>query len=371
MVNIQQDFHMTNGEGENSYTKNSRRQEMILLESMPMIDKAIRKVLETLDVKTMTIADLGCSSGPNTLLFVSNLIDITAEHCKKAVECDPMELQIFLNDLPGNDFNQVFRSLDNLKKVTAGQKRNTPLLFYISGLPKSYYNRLLPRESVHLFHSSCSLHWRLQVPEVLDPRRVKLNKDNIFITRTTSPFVVKCFQEQFNKDFSTFLKMRHEELVYGGKMVLTFCGRKDEDVYNGDLNKLFELLAISLQSLVAKGLIEREKLDSFNLPLYGPSIAEVREIVMQNHMFQLDHIKPFEKNWDPYDDTEGDDVHDSARSGTNVSKFIRAIVESLIASHFGENILDVLFIEYACFVSKHLEKEKTKFAIITMILTKI
>ena len=35
-------------------------------------------------------------------------------------------------------------------------------------------------------------------------------------------------------------------------MVLTFCGRKDENVYNGDLNKLFGLLAMSLQSLVTK-----------------------------------------------------------------------------------------------------------------------
>ena len=79
-----------------------------------------------------------------------------------------------------------------------------------------------------------------------------LNKDNIYISETSTSFVVKCFREQFNKDFSTFLKLRHEELVYGGKMVLTFCGRKDENVYNGDLNKLFGLLAMSLQSLVTK-----------------------------------------------------------------------------------------------------------------------
>ena len=35
-------------------------------------------------------------------------------------------------------------------------------------------------------------------------------------------------------------------------MVLTFVGRKDEDVYNGDMNQLYGLLARSLQSLVAK-----------------------------------------------------------------------------------------------------------------------
>lgn len=35
-------------------------------------------------------------------------------------------------------------------------------------------------------------------------------------------------------------------------MVLVFLGRKDEDVYNGDLNQLFGLVARSLQSLVLK-----------------------------------------------------------------------------------------------------------------------
>ena len=80
------------------------------------------------------------------------------------------------------------------------------------------------------------------VPEELHARNeTPLNKDNIYITKTTPSFVVKCFQEQFHKDFSLFLKLRHEELVYGGKMVLTFVGRKDEDVYNGDMNQLYGL----------------------------------------------------------------------------------------------------------------------------------
>jgi hypothetical protein len=73
---------------------------MILLEGMPMIDNAIRKVYEDIVLKTMTIADLGCSSGLNTFLFVSNLIDIIVEQCNKAANSDPIELQIFLYDLP-------------------------------------------------------------------------------------------------------------------------------------------------------------------------------------------------------------------------------------------------------------------------------
>jgi hypothetical protein len=91
------------------------------------------------------------------------------------------------------------------------------------------------------------------VPEGLEGKReVYLNEENMYITNNTSPLVVKLFQEQFRKDFSLFLRLRHEELVFGGQMVLTFLGRKNEDVYSGDLNHLFGLLSESLQSLVVK-----------------------------------------------------------------------------------------------------------------------
>jgi hypothetical protein len=73
---------------------------------------------------------------------------------------------------------------------------------------------------------------------------------DIYITKTMSPSMVKLFQHQFQKDFSLFLRLRYEELVSGGQMVLTFIGRKHEDVFTGESNHLYGLLAQSLKSLV-------------------------------------------------------------------------------------------------------------------------
>ena len=114
--------------------------------------------------------------------------------------------------------------------------------------------------------------------------------------------------------------------------------------------------------------MEKEKLDSFNLPVYGPSTDEVKAVVDQSQQFELTNIKLFETNWDPYDDSEGNYVHDSVQSGINVANCLRAVMEPLFTSHFGESVLDELFKKFAYNVALHLVKEKTKYSVITLSL---
>jgi jasmonate O-methyltransferase len=90
------------------------------------------------------------------------------------------------------------------------------------------------------------------VPEDLS-NGTHLNEQNIYIGKTTSPTVVTLFQEQFRKDFKLFLALRYKELLSGGRMVLTFLGRKSEEMLmHGEVGTMWELLAKSLQSLVQK-----------------------------------------------------------------------------------------------------------------------
>nr|BAD45795.1 putative benzothiadiazole-induced S-adenosyl-L-methionine:salicylic acid carboxyl methyltransferase 1 [Oryza sativa Japonica Group] len=319
------DFHMAIGEAEANYANNSRLQRKALIKTKPVLEKVMRQVYMALLPPTMVVADLGCSVGINTLLFVSKVTSTVADaQCHNELGCHIMELQFFLNDLPRNDFNQVFQSLQQFtKSIAAGHPKGVALPpFYISGLPGSYYNRLFPCQSVHLFHSSYCLHWQSQ------------------------------------------------ELVPGGKMLLTFLGRKKDDVLDGDLSHLFGLLAQALQSLFTEGIVEKGKLESFNLPIYGPSIDEVKTVITRNKLFCIDHIELFESNWDPYDDLEHDGMHISPHRGMNVAKCIRAVSEPLLASHFGEYILDKLFQRFAQIVERHLAKENVKYSVIVLSLNR-
>nr|CAB3470203.1 unnamed protein product [Digitaria exilis] len=305
-MKMESDFHMVKGEGETSYTTNSRLQV--------------------------------CK---NALIVLSEVTNAMRGH--------PVELQFFLNDLPGNDFNQIFQSYEQLKNSTAADHNGERLSpFYIAGF-------LMIVKTVEV---------AIQFPDGLDGNGV-----NIYIATTTPPSVVKLYQEQFKKDFMLFLELRYRELSFAGQMVLTFLGRKNEDVYNGNMNYLYELLAQSLQSLVEKDLVNQKKLNSFNLPFYGASVAEVKEVVNWSGLFDINQINLFESSWDPCHDSEDINVPDRVQSGVNIAKSIRAVMETLFVGHFGESIIDALFKEFANKVAAYLQRENnTKYSIITLSL---
>jgi hypothetical protein len=107
------------------------------------------------------VADLGCSSGPNTFLVISEIVDTVHGIYQQTNNKSP-ELQVFLNDLPGNDFNTVFKSLPAFYKKLKEEKGDFGPCF-VSGLAGSFYGRLFPSQSLHFVHSSNSLHWLSQV----------------------------------------------------------------------------------------------------------------------------------------------------------------------------------------------------------------
>ncbi|KAF8642608.1 hypothetical protein HU200_067288 [Digitaria exilis] len=338
-------------------------QRKALTETWPELHKAIEAVLKSLSPgSSMVAADLGCSSGPNTLLVVSEVMNTIGAYARERADdsISAMEVQFFLNDLPGNDFNLVFRSLEpQLRSLVP---------CYVAGLPGSIYTRIFPCQSVHLFHSSQCLMWRSKVPEDLS-NGTYVNGGNIYIGKNTPQVVVELFREQFKNDFELFLKLRYKELVPGGRMVLTFMGRKGGDMpMHGTVARVWELLSKAVQHLVEKGRIEKKKLSSFNMPYYAPSVDEVTQLIKQSNIFEIEDIRLFETNFDAHDDSDGDVVLDCSSSAENIAKIIRAGIEPLIINHFGEDILDELFRVYCSILAKNLEKGKAMCPVIVVML---
>ncbi|XP_074559253.1 anthranilate O-methyltransferase 1-like [Curcuma longa] len=373
-LKVEQALHMVGGEGDTSYATNSRLQEKAIYQTKPLLATTIEEMYKELLPEHMVVVDLGCSSGSNTFIVVSQVLNIIVELRQMMETKKPLEVQFFLNDLPGNDFNFIFQSLDKFKKKMEEEtKRELLVPYYVVGVAGSFYGRLFPCASVHFFHSSYCLMWLSQVPEELENEQgVLLNKENIYWTETSSPQVEKAYREQHKKDFSTFLRSRHAELNIGGGMMLTFLGRRKRTPGHGDLCHLWRLLAEALNSMVLEEIIPEEKVNAFNLPIYGPSLEEVKSIIDHEGLFDLDRVEIFESSWDPFDDLEDDsfDLSNYTKSAKNVMDCIRAVVEPLIVHQFGDVILDDLFARYKQNVLKHLLKEKANHTILVIVLKK-
>jgi jasmonate O-methyltransferase len=84
------------------------------------------------------------------------------------------------------------------------------------------------------------------------PEGISDNKGNIYMAKASPPNVFKAYLEQFQKDFSLFLRLRSEEIIQGGRVVFTFISRSTEDPRSNDCCLIWELLAKSLLDLAAK-----------------------------------------------------------------------------------------------------------------------
>ncbi|XP_057794031.1 probable jasmonic acid carboxyl methyltransferase 2 isoform X1 [Salvia miltiorrhiza] len=369
MGELMQIFHMNKGEGEASYAKNCTVQRQIISLGKTVMEKAVYDAVKNSLPKSMGIADLGCSSGPNTLMAISEIIDDVRDTCHE-IGLPLPELRVALNDLPGNDFNYVFMSLADFNHNLNNNKGIPSDRCFISAMPGSFYGRLFPINSLHFVHSSSSLHWLSQVPVGLDHNSGKhLNKGKIYISKTSPECVVKAYLRQFEKDMFVFLRSRAAEVVPGGTMVLSFMGRASPLASAEVGTHQWELLAHALMAMAKEEVVEEEKIDSFNTPYYAASAEEVRNVIEEEGSFVMNYIEGLEIGWDGGSVESHHDFEVSSKAQI-VTQMIRAVVEPIMESHFGSQVMDDLFRRYTQLLQHYFSKTIAKHVNLVISLTR-
>ncbi|KAF3634574.1 putative methyltransferase TCM isoform X1 [Capsicum chacoense] len=363
-MDVEKVFHMTGGVGETSYSKNSSLQKKASDMVKHVILETVEEVCLTTNPKSIGIADLGCSSGPNTLSNIKEIIETvqrTSRNNSKISPQAPPEFRVFLNDLPTNDFNAIFQALPELRhQLNSAEPSN----IYIAAYPGSFYGRLFPDHCLHFIYSSYSLHWLSRIPPgIFDEQGMSMNKDNIYISERSPPLVSEAYFEQFQEDYSLFLRSRSEELVSGGKMVLILLGREGRHHADRGNSFFWKILSKSLSNLVSKGEVEKEKQESYDVHFYAPCKEEIEDMVNREGSFEVDRLEMFE--------VEKNIVGSGMSYGTIVAMTVRAIQESMIAHHFGEAIIESLFEEYGRLVDEEMAKEEIRPITFLLVLTKL
>lgn len=120
-----------------------------------------------------------------------------------------------------------------------------------------------------------------------------------------------------------------------------------------------------------QGFIEKEKVDSFNLPLYEPSPEELMLEIEREGSFVLHHQAICQVDWDAMDTDQNTNEEmgttTTAIKGECAARNIRAAAEPLLKEHFGEKVMDNLFQRFGDLL-RHVPRDNAKFSFITISL---
>ncbi|KAL9457290.1 hypothetical protein AB3S75_006353 [Citrus x aurantiifolia] len=349
-MEVEQILHMNGGEGENSYANNSLTQKEAIVKAKPLLEQSLNDLYCNGFPDCITVADMGCSSGPNALLPTWEAIDSLDKICNRLNRKPPV-LHSFLNDLPGSDFNTVFKSLPSFYQRLRTEKGHEFGSCFVAAAPGSFHARLFPPNFLDFVYSSNALHWLSQIPK-----------------EPMSEFDIhRAYLDQFKSDFSAFLKFRSEELKCGGRMILTL-------LYNDSFHATSpgEPALLVIKDMISEGLIEESKLKSSNFPIYAPYVDEVKQVIEREGSFDIHQLETFHVSWlEGFVENDNEGLDKYAR-GKYVTRHVRAVGESLLSSICGDDaIVGEIYRRFAIKVTDEiLEKGRGAFANLLISLVK-
>lgn len=333
--NLSKVLHMTSGSGDNSYAHNSARQGSVF----KVIQPAFCQLIQSLPIQNLhgllRIADLGCATGMNTISEVDFVVKTLKSMCADRCLALP-EVQVFFNDLPSNDFNGLFMLLN---------KQN--LDYFATGVPRSFYNVLFPRGSIHICFSIMALHWLSRVPAAVEQEGSSAyNRGNVWINGNRAE-IAKAYAEQSQKDLRQFFGARAHEMASGGVMFLCAMGRPNSAPPEHQVSPEGEYCGADFEAawedLISEGIVEAESRDSFNLPWYFPNAEEVRKGIEATSAFEIRGLEARSGVCCMLEEDFKDWIRDAQSFGNRKSNLVRSFVGSLVEQKIGSEKADELF----------------------------
>jgi gibberellin A4 carboxyl methyltransferase len=165
---------MVGGDGEFSYQRMGVLQAHANRRLEPLMAEAVKQ-MSLPEQGPLHIADFGCSTGRNSISYINFIVKCLTDRYVEAGENNVHvtrmpEMLVSFNDLPGNDFNtliQLFASeaknAKDLARSINGADVGRATSYFSAMVGGSFYNRLLPKESIHFAIAIFCLHWMSQV----------------------------------------------------------------------------------------------------------------------------------------------------------------------------------------------------------------
>jgi SAM dependent carboxyl methyltransferase len=293
-------------EGGGAYNRSSRIQAAGLSPAVPLLQRAASAVSLSNTSEAIVIADYGSSEGRNSLSPMTVAIRALRERVGPN-----RAISVVHTDLPGNDFSALFETLDN---DPDSYLRDDPAVF-ASAVGRSYYQQILPSDSVTLGWTSWALHWLSRTPAPIP--------DHVFAALSRDSTVRAAYTKQASEDWRNFLSSRATELRLGGRLVVLTMALADDGSFA--FPQLMEASYGALMGLVDEGFIGKNEVQRMALPIYGRSRADLLAPFAETGQLvglSMEHLEMFtgkDTNWQEFERDR-----DAHKFGTRWAAFMRA-----------------------------------------------
>lgn len=305
-----------------TYTASSRLQAAGLRRGIALFEQAASSVPLPTAPQPIAIADYGAATGYNSLLPIGAAITVLRGRTRS-----DHAILVAHTDLPGNDFTALFTTLTEDPDSYLAKDGAT----FVSAVGRSFYQQILPSESIALGWSSWATHWLSRIPAPIG--------DHIHIAHSADAEARRAYAAQAALDWHDFVAFRGREIAPGGRLVVLTLGLDAEG--RPGFAALMEAMLTALQGLVTDGSLSAEELARMAIPTVGRTEKEFLAPFAPSGRFEglsVEHLEPFDAEdlfWSRYR-VDGD----AARFAAAWAGFARAAIFPTLAAGLDGGITD-------------------------------
>jgi hypothetical protein len=278
-----------------------------------LLDQAACSVSLPGEPEAIVIADYGASEGRNSLGPIATAIARLRERAGRH-----RAILVVHTDLPNSDFEALFEMLEN---DPASYLRGDPAAF-ASAVGRSFYQQILPSESVTLGWSSWAVQWLCRTPGPIP--------DQVQVAYSKDAAARAAYSRQAAEDWRAFLVHRGRELRAGGRLVVLTMATDDNGAFG--YKPLLEAMYKAVTNLVRERFISSGEAHRMAIPTVARSRADLVAPFTGDGCFDnltLGHVDVFYGEDHIWRTFEHD--HDAAAFGARWAAFCRASVFPTLA----------------------------------------
>lgn len=319
----------TGMKGGGYYDANSREQRSASQAFLPWLESALADLPDPPPhQQSWNLLDIGSSEGANAIYTTERLI-------RSLREKSDLPVWALFDDLPTNDFNQMFMNL-----FPAGKSVIMANDVFTAAIGGSAFGRLVPPASLHVattFNAIGFFETRpaaplpgFILPMLPNPRAprngVQVSEDELIP-----------FQKQAYQDLCHFYRARAAELIPGGKLLVQIFGRNDT---HSTGHGICDVLSDALLDFVEAEMLPRSFYEEFLFPASYRNTAElIAPIENETDLtaaFRVDQLDARDVPV-PFNDAFAENG-DRAAWAKSYTGFLRAFTEPVLAAALPDNL---------------------------------